>query len=91
LRGCLTVFFALAGAFCVGASLSADPCDREDDAGVVFLLAGLLFIGAAAYGVARAVTERAWIAWASAVMVPVVLGFALYVVLLLRWVEQCTA
>jgi hypothetical protein len=86
----LTVVLALAGVFCIGAVLSSDPCDRQDDAGVFFMLVGLVLTGGAVFGVARGLTRRAWIAWTSAAMVPVAIGAVVYVVLLFRWVERCS-
>jgi hypothetical protein len=88
--GCLTIVLAFLAVFCVGAVVTADPCDRGDGAGIVFLIAGLVFAGGAAFGIARAATERAWIRWAAAVSVPLALAGGSYFVLLLRWAEQCS-
>ena len=88
LRGCLTVFCALAAVFFLGALLSAEPCDTDAAAGP-FLVLGLLFAGGAAFSAARALTNRAWIVWTSAVAVPLAVGVGVYVLLLWRWVGAC--
>jgi hypothetical protein len=90
MRGCLTVLFAFLAVFCIGAVLTADPCDRDGGAGVVFLLAGLLFAGVAAFGVGRGATQRPWIRWAVAVSVPLALACGSYLTLVIRWAEQCS-
>jgi FtsH-binding integral membrane protein len=89
LRGCITILLALAGAFFIGAVLSADPCDR-DAAGRPFIVIGLLFVGGAAFSVARAFTQRAWIVRMCAVATTVVLGLALTVVEAWRWAGACS-
>jgi hypothetical protein len=86
----LTVLLALAGAFCVAVgAYSEDPCDRGDGVEGYFLLAGLLLVGAAAFSAARAMTQRAWVAWTSAVATPIVVGIAVSVISFLRWVGAC--
>jgi len=93
----LTVLFAFLAVFCIGAVLSADPCDRGDAAGIFgdaagifLLLTGLVFAGGAAFGVARAMTERVWVPWTAAVCAPLTLGVGSYVVLLVRWGVACS-
>ena len=88
LRGCLAVLLTLAGAFFLGALLSADSCDDDAAAGP-FFIAGLLCAGGAAFTTARALTHRAWIAWTCAVVTLVVVGVGVSVLSLLQWVEAC--
>jgi hypothetical protein len=75
-------------------AVSGDPCDRGatllgHGAGVLFVL-GWLFVGGAVYGAARAVSERAWLAWTSAVVMVAGLALASYVLLVWQWVGECS-
>jgi hypothetical protein len=89
--GCLTVFLALAGVFCLAvAAFPRDACDTAEGVGGYFFVSGLLLVGTSTYLVARARTERAWVAWSLAVVTALALGFGVSLFSLLRWVETCS-
>jgi F0F1-type ATP synthase assembly protein I len=89
LRGCLTTFLALCGAFAVGVALDGDPCDTEEGTGYWFVI-GVLLLGAGSFRVANGRTRRAWIPWVAALTTVLIVGFGLSVLAMLRWVEACS-
>jgi hypothetical protein len=90
-RGCITwavAFIALLGGIVgVLGTVSGDPCDGRRGIGV-YLSAG--FLGVATLLLGSQLGWRRWVVFAIAAGVAVVVGFALVVVAVLRWAEQCS-
>jgi hypothetical protein len=84
----LTVLFALAATFCIGAVLFVPgTCGRDDPAALYFLFVGLVFSALAAFGVGRSLGREMWVALTALVAVPAVLAFVAVAIATVHFAE----
>jgi hypothetical protein len=88
-RIAIAMVSVVVGAFCVGVIFSDSPCRRDNsNEGVLLVIAALLFGVAAALGVS-AIQRRPWMAWATALVAPIVFGFGIWFLGAFEWVGAC--